>query len=243
MGVGQSKAAILNEILNETSIEVLNENSSSSSTYINQKNDLTIAGNTGGTISGLKQINAAKINVSALLESSSSGKLQSSLEAALSNEIEQKSASIGYTSSNADVRNIVKNVINTRITNKNLISIKNEVQQSNQIQILANTNVNVKDLVQKNESDLIIKMISKMNSDIVNELQTKGAISTDLSQSTNPLFSFGMGGLFIIIGALLIGFMVFKNGVGNIGATLFSPASLGIVAGLVVIWLMIHFLF
>jgi len=243
MGVGQSKATILNEVLNETSIEVLNENSSSSSTYINQKNDLTIAGNTGGTISGLKQINAAKINVSALLESSSSGKLQSSLEAALSNEIEQKSASIGYTSSNADVRNIVKNVINTRITNKNLISIKNEVQQSNQIQILANTNVNVKDLVQKNESDLIIKMISKMNSDIVNELQTKGAISTDLSQSTNPLFSFGMGGLFIIIGALLIGFMVFKNGVGNIGATLFSPASLGIVAGLVVIWLMIHFLF
>lgn len=211
MGASQTKADILNQVLNETSIEVLNKNSTASSGYINQSNDLLIAGNTGGSVSGITQANSAVINVSALQSSVASGNLQSALTAALSSKVAQEGTALGYSASDSKVTNIIQNKVKAAITNENLMTIKNEIQQSNTMKILANTNTDTTMLVQKNEAEMIVKLVATMNSDIVSELQTSGTVATDLQQSVQSLIPSFAVGIIILVLVLLGGAYFFKD--------------------------------
>lgn len=238
MGASASKSDVLNQVLNKTAIDIMTKNSMSSSGYIKSSNDLTIAGNTGGSISGISQINAAAINVKALLGSSQGADMRSALTAALTAAVKQEARSIGYTADEANVKSVVENNVNVNMTSENLLTIKNEVLQDNKLQIIANTGTDVSAIIQKNEATLIAELVSNMNASIVNSLTTSGTVTADLSQTTASFIpSFGA---IIIIIALVVcgGLYFFKDSLGMTLTNVTKPAPM-ILIGCVLVFLFI----
>lgn len=199
MGGQNSKTDVLKQVLNEVSVNVLNRNSSSATGFIEQKNELLLTGNQGGKIKGFSQANSAQINISAISSSAASGNLQSDLTASLSEAINQEAASIGYTANKTRVRSVVKNVIDSNITVENLQNIQATVSQSNTIKILAESGFDYSDVTQKNEATAILELINTNNAEIIAALQTEGAVTGDLSQTTAPLIGFGAI-VFVLLG-------------------------------------------
>ena len=117
MGVAQSKADILNQVLNEASIQVMNKisNSAQSSNY--QENSTILGGKTTITNSDLSQSNVSTFDVTAITASVASGNLQSELAAAITQAIAQQASPLGYAANEANVKNIVQNKINVAVTN------------------------------------------------------------------------------------------------------------------------------
>ena len=224
MGGGQSKAEVLTQIMNKVSINVLNKNSNSSVSVIDQSNTFTLVGDKGGKYSQINQINSAKINVNSLLKAVSTGQLQSDLMAELKNTIKQEAPAIGYSTNDVKVSNVISNSVKVNITNETLQKIKNDVKQNNAMLLVGNTDSVVELYNQKNEAELIVKMISDTNSDIVSKLQTTGAISTDLSQSTASLLP-DFGGTALIFIAILgfALFFIFGGSFGVIKDILLNP--------------------
>jgi hypothetical protein len=189
MGASKSKATVLNEVMNSASIDVLNRNSNAATGVINQSNSFALVGDTGGQYSNISQLNVSRVNVASLQTAVQSGSLQSDLSATMTNAIKQQAAALGYSANESEVKSVVSSTISSKITNESFQSIKAEVAQSNVIQLVGNSKTVLQSLVQKNEAELIMKLVSDTNSSIIAKLQTTGAISTDLSQSTAPLFS------------------------------------------------------
>jgi hypothetical protein len=175
--------------MNSASIDVLNRNSNAATGVITQENILESVDVKNGNYSNISQINTAKINVAGLQTAVQNGTLQSDLSATLANAIKQQAAALGYSANDSKLQNVVSSTINSKITNESFQSIKAEVSQRNIIRKIASYNISVTSIVQKNEAELIMKLVSDTNSSIVAKLQTTGTISTDLSQSTAPLFS------------------------------------------------------
>ncbi len=238
MGASQTKSDVLQQVLNQTSVNVMTKNSTGASGLVDSINDLTIAGNKNVSISGIAQINTAKINVTALQASVQQGILKSDLEAALASAIKQEGASLGYSASEAKVQTIVENRVNANITVENLQHIKNAVKQNNTIKILANEGVDTNSLVQKNEAELILKMISNMTSNILNDLKTTGTITADLSQTTAS-FMPGYFTIIIIAAVILVGgAYYFKDSYTSTLKEITKPAPM-ILIGSVLVFLFI----
>ncbi len=239
MGASQTKSEVLHQVLNKTSIEVMNKNSTVSSSVIDNTNEFSFIGNKNTSVSGITQINAAKINVAALQASMQSGTLISDLSAALSAAIEQEGTALGYSSSNAKVKSVVENNVKVSMTNSNLIEIRNSVKGSNIVKIMANENVDVTEVVQKNESELIAKLVSDMNSTIVSQLQTSGAVQTDLSQTTASLLS-GYTVIILVVLAVLAGGVYFlKDGYTKTLENITKPAPMILIGCAIVLILIV----
>jgi len=203
MGASQSSIKSQTEILNEVAVNVMNKNSSTSSSAIAQTNNVLLAGNVNSEFKGIEQINSASINVSSLLESSANGELQSELISTISETIQKESSAFGYSGNKAEVDSVVSNAINSNITNETLQEIKNTVEQTNEVKILVNQGVEATEIVQKNEAELIAKMINTTNTEIIAQLQSDGTIKKDISMKSQQ-FGFGFGSFGLIAGIFII---------------------------------------
>lgn len=204
MGNNTSSQKMLNETMNTVSLQVLNENSTNITASSDQENDLTIAGNTGGKISGISQVNSSKINVAALAQSVNDNKLQADLASKLTSALEQKLPVLTSNSkTNQDVQNIVRNNINQNITTKNMMNISATVRQSNKLKILANEGVEITQIAQKNEAEMIISLINDTNNKIINDIKAKTDIDNTVAQAPGaalPDLGFGsMGMIFVLV--------------------------------------------
>ncbi len=201
MGGGSSKVEIMRKIINETSMKVMVKNSLSTISTTVQNNDITIAGNVGGTISDIEQSNKSRISVTALIDSSVSGKLQSDLIAAISESVKQKLPSIGRADLSTKVDSYVRSSVEATITQEALTDIKNQVAQSNSIKILGNDKTSVYYITQSNESKKVVDLVSKLSSDIIARAQTKAELSTNVEQTQAPVIG-DFGGILVIVGII-----------------------------------------
>lgn len=234
MGVTQSSAEVLNKTINSVSLKVMSKNSTSSTGTIIQSNDLSISGNTGGSISDIEQINSSLINVSALLGSVSTGDLQSKMIAELISSISQEGAALGYTNQDSKIENIVQNSVSNHITVDNLMVIKNNVESSNTLQILANTDLDVKSIIQKNEANLIAELISKMSSDITSKMETENIIKPSVVQSVSSFLD--QYGYFVIIIAVgVLAFLFFTRDISKSAMENFTKPAPMILIGAVLL--------
>lgn len=233
MGGSQSKADVLKEILNKVSIDILNKNSSATIGLIDQKNTLTLVSNVDTKISGIDQINSSVINVFSIQNSVATGALQSDLTAAISETLRQEAASIGYTQSNVNINSKVSSIINSKISNESISEIRSTVEQSNDIKILVNSGADISSVVQKNEAQMIVKMINDMNSSVMASLQTSGDIKGDLTQKVNPIISnFGMALIFIVIMAAAAYY--FKDMSSIVLSNITKPAPMLLIGGIII---------
>ena len=223
MGASQTKSEVLNQVMNTASIDVLNRNSNAAGGLITQSNTFTMAGEKDGNYSNISQINSAKVNVTALQSSVQSGSLQSDLAATMANTIKQNADSIGYASNDSKVSTIVSSTINSKITNESIQSIKAEVSQSNVIQLLGNNRSALAKLTQKNEAELIMKLVNDTNSSIITNLKTSGAISNDIDQFAGTSFS-TFAGIAILFVLAMAGVWLFKSSFDNIVTQVTKPA-------------------
>lgn len=239
MGASQTKAEVLNEVMNTASIDVLTRNSNSASGNILQSNTFTLAGDVGGKYSNIEQINTAKINVTGLMTAVQNGSLQSDLAATMSNTIKQQASAIGYASTDSKVSTIVSSTINSRITTEAMQTIQATVSQSNVIQLLGNNNSAVTALKQKNEAELILKLVSDTNSSIIASMQTSGAISNDLDQFAGT--SFGMlAGMAVLFALFIVFIWLFKGSFDNIVTQGTKPAPMLLIGCVILAYMFTH---
>lgn len=205
MGVSQSKIKEVSEVLNQLSLEVMSENSTAESTTVLGENELNISGQKNVKISNIKQINYAKINVSALQTSVSSGKLQSDLMASLTSKIKQEGAELGVALNDTDVHSVVSNSISSKITSKNLMNIQTSVVQKNKINITDNMDTTIKTILQQNEFTMLKELVSNMTTDIIAGLTSKADIKKETSQENKSFITkladtfAGLGKTFLIV--------------------------------------------
>ncbi len=204
MGASESKAQILTKVLNEASIEVMNKNSTSTSSAIDQSNTLAITGTKDSTISGITQTSEAKISVSSLSNSVANGKLQSDLIAELKNKLTQQGAALGYSAADTTIDNIVRNAVNAKITNEQFTQIRNKIAQKNAIIIQDTENSTINSILQSNEAKSIISLVNDMNGSIISEMQSRGIIENEAKQDIAQLFTFS-GGIIILLIAVALG--------------------------------------
>jgi hypothetical protein len=237
MGGNTSKQKIINEMLNQVSVEVMTRNSSSASASSDQENKLVISNVKGSTISGITQISTSKINVTALQKSVSEGKLQSDLVASLTNKVMQEAPQLGIaTKSEQEVRNIVKNNIDAKINNENLQNIAANVKQRNSAVITnVEDNALVTGILQKNEAEAILTLTNDANNKIATELTTDAEVKNDVTQKSADLFG-GFGAILIVIAVVIGGGFLFMQGTMN---KVLQPKNLMLIGGAVVVILLL----
>jgi hypothetical protein len=244
MGGTQSSQKVLNEVISNTMMNSMMENSTTVSASSDQKNTMSIVGNKStakdmfgnvikSTISNIAQENSSKINVSALSNAASNGSLQADMMSKLDTALQQQIPALQFgTQLKQDVSNIVKNNIDVNISVKNLQNIAANVSQSNEIKILANENMDVTTLSQKNEATLIAELVNKTSSDMATQITAKTETSSAVkSETQNILPDFGM--IFIVIIILVIcggGFYLSTLGWDD----LTKPIPLAVIAAIVV---------
>ncbi len=232
MGGNTSKQKIINQMLNEVSVEVMNRNSSSAASSIEQENSLVFSNIKDSKISGISQVSSVKINVSALQTSAAKGDLQSDLTAALTNKVMQEAPALGIANkTEQEVQNIVKNKIGAKITNENLQNIAASVKQKNSIVFANVDSTTARDITQQNEAEAIMTLTNEANSAIATALTTDSAVSNDATQKSADLFG-GFGIIFIIIAVVIGGGFLFMQ---NTASKVLQPKNLMLIGGAVAI--------
>jgi hypothetical protein len=213
MGAAQTKATSVKNVLNAMSMEVLQKHSKSTEATIDQTNKVVITDVRNSKVTGITQINSAKINVSALREAVVSGDIQSDLTNTITERMTQEASGLGYSTAESDLRTNVSNVINSKMTVENMDRIRVGVLQSNTT-IIANVDAStVSNILTRNEAEMIISLVDEMNTEIVNKMSTKSKVSTTADQKATAVgFGSIMGIILIIVLFVAIGGAVFTYG-------------------------------
>jgi len=212
MGGNLSTQQVLSETLNKVALEAMTRNSTTVDGSINQNNELDIIGNTDKVnINGFKQVSSSKINVSALAQSAAKNTLQADMISSLKSAVDQAVPSIAFGStSQQQIHNTITNSINSKINVENLNNIAAKVKQSNTVKLVANAGVDAKNLIQKNEADLILSLVNDATSEIVAKVaSTTSQDTTASSKADGILPDLGLGGglifILIILGIIIGG--------------------------------------
>jgi hypothetical protein len=130
----------------------------------------------------------SNIDVSAVATAASSGVLQSKLTADITNTLTQQSSGFIYSSNESDVKNIVKNIINTNITTNSVNTAFAGITQSNLMELGNVTDgAIVTDLNQTNIAKAISSLMSKTTSDLQVQLNLTTDITNDTDQKWNNI--------------------------------------------------------
>lgn len=199
MGVSTSQYQQLNESINTAMMNVIVQNTSQVESSAIMENTITL-GVVRGKVSGIDQSNLLKVNVQLLSTMVSNGSIQSLLQQAVENTIKEKASTIGYSSSEAQIKNIVRNAIDVNINNTTMSELKNLINQKNQITvgIVEDTGV-LQNISQSNSAEMVAKLISNTSSDIIAGLSAdsnvKNAIEIEKSNPISDVIS-GISNLF-----------------------------------------------
>ena len=166
MGPSVSKSVTLNQILNETIITTMMENTSNVASSISQTNSIALSSVEGAVID-INQENAAKVNISVMTDQTSVDKLSADLKTKLAEAVKNNQNTIGYSISDVETTNIVQNVVNANVTVKNMTTLSSNITQKNEIAIGSVKSDALFAIVnQENTADAIMKFSSKMSSEI-----------------------------------------------------------------------------
>lgn len=214
MGLKVSKSDVMNEIINKITMNIMNKNSTTMNSIIDQSNVLTISGNVKTTIDGIEQVNSAIINTKAIQTSIAAGNLQNELIAGITDKISTEGPLVGTAIDVNSVKNIVKNIVTSNITVENVVRIENIVKQKNAIVVANNEETVARSILQLNEASLLAELVAKNSSEITSKLLTEANLETDISSETWSLFDFGDGlGFYMVI---IIGSLILISVIGGI---------------------------
>lgn len=206
MGANSSKQEVTNEALNDIMISVMTENSTSVSGSSDQTNEINLVGSNNVTIDGVSQINTSKINVEALAQSTAENKLQADLVSKIGNKVEQTYPAIAIGSdTDQSIKTSIKNIINSNITTKNFQNVAATAKQKNALNIIGSNSVTARNISQRSESELIVKIVQTTTSEILSAIKAKAEVTNEASQKQAPLLDFGAGGIIFIIVIIIIG--------------------------------------
>lgn len=191
MGGNQSKAKTFNETLNEVVLDIMVSASSSASSTVIQTNEINISNIRGSKIGSFNQNNISKINFSILSTLAASGELQSQLQQALENSIKNNQNSVGYSASDTEIRNIVRNAINLKVRVESLSQLDGLSKQSNTINLGMDGAIidsEIANQYQDNFSDIVSSLISDLTGTIMADLKTVSDVKNESeTKQTNPI--------------------------------------------------------
>ncbi len=226
MGANKSKTEQIKSIVNNATLDVLNQISNTSKTITSQSNTFDYSGNTGMFGFGFSQSNNVVLDLQVIQQSASSGILQANLDAKIKDALEQSASSIGYSKTDASTNTKITNSIKATITAQALNDLMTEAKNSNTITVRGNTFGALADVSQTNMANLASKLTAGVTNDIVAALEARTASETTTKQvATDPISniskSFGdaftslvtMGMVFwiVLIVAGLAGAYLFKD--------------------------------
>jgi hypothetical protein len=214
-GVTLSKQQSLTNILNSTTLSVMNSVQSQTTTSSNQQNTVSADG-PGSRNVGITLSNKLNGEVVALISASASGTLQQKLISELSNQLAQASSTIGLSASSSSVETNVTNAVNLAVSQTLVSELKTIYEQTNKVTATnGGENINV---VLSNFADLKTKVTQQISAAIISELKNDATVKNELDQKvSNPLTDiFGNPiNMSIIVVVLLVaaaGFIFFKYG-------------------------------
>lgn len=191
MGDTGSKQEILNETLNNITMNVLTTFGASQNINVKQSNDIILGG--GTEMNGVKIENVANIDLAMLAGASNNARMQNELTSQLDAALKNSQDAVGKASSDAKVHNIVKNNVAVNLNSETLLKQSVNLSQENKLftegvdpktgrrTVIKNTNV-------ANKADIVSKLVSNVSSGILSELKADSkATGTAESTQTNPI--------------------------------------------------------
>lgn len=227
MGVGNStEADIMKQSITNISLEVMNRMSSSSNLSSEQLNKLVFANLKNTTIDGVVQQNKLTANLSTVSRSALNGDLQRNIIASINEQLNQEMGNLQMGSQQkTKVNSLVENTVNTSITNENLTEIKVRAKQNNEVVFTNLDSVTATNILQGNEQDLVVQLISEMSSDIVDKIQSDSDIKGLVSQSNASFLELGLG-IALIVLLIGIGLWVAKDTTTELGKQALQPETI-----------------
>ena len=205
MGAKQSSQhKQLNESINKVSTNIVVSASSSASGSIKQVQDLVISGIRGSTVSGIQQIQNAKLSVKSVQDAVAGADLQNKLINGINSEIQKQKTDfpqlVGNIKSASEIRNVVKNSVSTNFSMSALSKLSMNISQKQKLAIIGITDDGlVKNISQQQAAEGIASQINKMSSSISNKLlgeTTVASKTTDVTKFFGAEFVNALGGTF-----------------------------------------------
>jgi hypothetical protein len=216
MGAQQTKADILNEVMNEAANSVINKISSTAESNIDQINELNLSGKIKN--SSISQKNISDMNVSAMIKASADGKLNAELSNAIASAVQQKSNALGVANSEANIKSIIHNNIQNHITQESLSKALGISVQKNIINMKKGTEIEDSEISQENQAKAVTKLIQDANAEAILALKADNSTKASLEQTvTNPISDFLTSPSLVIIVVVVAGVYLFKDKIPFLG--------------------------
>lgn len=190
-GVGSkstSQHEQLNELINKISTDITVNASSKASGSIKQTQDLTIAGVSGSTVSGISQIQNAQLSVKSVQDAVSGADLQNKLISGITNEIEKTKTDFPQligSDTNTKIKNVVSNSVQTNFSMSALSSLSMEINQKQKLAVAGISDGAVIKLIsQKQSAKGIAEQINKMSNSISNQLLGETNVASKTTDTT-----------------------------------------------------------
>lgn len=232
-GITLSKQQSLTNILNSTTLSIMNSVQSQTTTSSTQQNIVSADG-PGSRNVGINLSNKLTGEVVALISASASGGLQQKLIAELSNQLAQASSTIGLSVSSSSVETNVTNAVNFAVNQTLVSELKTIYEQTNKVTASnGGENINV---VFSNFADLKSKVTQQITASIIADLKNDNTVKNELDQKvSNPLSDiFGnpvnLSIIVAIVFVFIAGFFFYKASKGDKKTTEAPAASGGDIA-------------
>lgn len=232
MGATVSKVDTSKDVLNAVISQVFSKSTSGGLSSVEQENILILTNVKGTTIKGIVQENVASVNINMLAQKVSNGSLQADLINSLTSAISSNQDLIGYGESDIKVRSSVSNVINNNISTETINTLQNTINQKNTI-VGYNLESSVVDIIkQANKSDVVMKLVDTISSEIIASLQAKTTATDTVTVSqSSPLNKFfetmqtAVMGTYIL---MVVGVIAFAVVAVVMGPTILKNSPLGL---------------
>lgn len=180
MGPRQSQH-LLNDTLNQATVELLMKNSNTSDTLILQSNYLNLGNN--NTITGsISQSNASKINLSSITTQVLTADLQADITNKIAETLEQSASTMPLSDQDQDIKNVIRNVVDTNF-NLNTISALNTIVNQSNVAFFGNNNLLAGSLVQENLSDAVIALVNNNTTEVLSAVGFSTVVDITATQT------------------------------------------------------------
>jgi len=180
MGPRQSQH-LVNDTLNQATVELLMKNSNTSDTLILQSNYLNLGNN--NTITGsISQSNASKINLSSITTQVLTANLQADITNKIAETLEQSASTQLLSNQDQDIKNVIRNVVDTNF-NLNTISALNTIINQSNVAFFGNNNLLAGSLIQENLSDAVMALVNNNTTEVLSAVGMSTTVSIAATQT------------------------------------------------------------
>ncbi len=260
MGANQSsQISQLNDILNQNVTNIVNKSRLMAEAKMSNVNSLDVEFGPNAVINcdniDFSQKITSSQNLVLASKIQNEQELKTLLKSAIDNTTEQNNQSVNSflatsfnnQSSNTDIKNIMKNIIETNITNENVNVCNAVIDNANQKRIVINGKVtctsmnNAQSIVNEQLvnciTDQLVKaaMQNEQIADAVNKSsQTNTSENKGIGEAIASIFE-GLGKLWVLAIVLVVGFLIYSGKMTV--STLTNPKTWMVIGGLVIVFL------